>query len=142
MVENSEGLNLSDLEQGFLKSADWKQLGCLVLQIEDASGERQFEVTFSGIKFLKVLASSSPNSNIDNEIWKMEEVLNSSLTGEAFEKDGIHWLSQTFGDKYQRTSSVKELDHLHHVVLLSDYLDLDFLCDRYVIMSLVPVTHR
>lgn len=132
--------HLNDLTEGILNSAEWNQCEGFVLQIEDGCGKRQFEVIFSGVKLLKIVAALSTNDQVDNEIWKLEEVANSPLLQEVVEEKGVHWLCQTFGDKYQRTSSVRGLCHLRHIVLLSDYLDLELLCSKYSIQEVAPTT--
>lgn len=107
------------------------QPGNLVLQVMEPGG-RTVSVDFRNVSFLKMVSSRARNRP-DNEVWRLEEVGDSPLVRGIYEKDGVHWLQQAFGVNYQRTSSVEAPDTLRHVVLLTDYLDAEFLCTEYVI---------
>lgn len=120
---------LAFLEEGLLKSISWVQATDLEFIIETDT-QRLFKLTFKAVSFFKVLASRVPTKFIDNEIWKLEEIPNSPLVAQVHSQDGGYWLSQSFGTQYKRSTGVPD-EKLRHFVLLSDYLDLELLCQEY-----------
>lgn len=125
--------DLNDLEEGFLSNAEWDQSGGFTFQVEDPTGKLQFKVSFTGIFYMKFVAS---HNLIDNEISSFEEISNSPLLQKVYEKNGVHRLLESFGENYERDFFVRSLSHLHHIVLLSDYLDFDLLCEDYNIQKM------
>jgi hypothetical protein len=137
-------LSLTDLEEAWLTGVRWTEAGNLVLEISDAF-ERPVEVIFYIITFLKVVSTNprlKGNLSVvnreeiieENQLWKLEEISDSSLIDElVYKEEWGYRLRQSFGNKYERTARTDDPDQQRHIVMLSDYIDLELLCARYEI---------
>ncbi len=123
--------NLPELEDTFIIKAQWQTLDCLEIHVEDFDGEEQTKVIFYGIKYSKMLVSSSTGLCIENEIWKAEEVAESEIIDGIVEDNGFYWMKQNFGSRYQAVPSAKDKDSLKHTVIMSDSLSIELVCERY-----------
>jgi hypothetical protein len=124
-------MQFSQLEEKLIKNSRWKSIHCFVLEVEDSTTDTQFEVIFSGVHFSKTSVSYSSNVYDENEIWKAREVAESKESKLVYEEKGFYWLRQIFGGFYARSTSVKAGSALFHLIVLSDYIDLEILCDSW-----------
>jgi hypothetical protein len=118
---------LNSLEGSLLTATTWTQAGDLIIQAVDVN-EHPVEVRFHNICFFKLVGSRVHDWNDSNEIWKLHEIADSPLLREVVSENGAYWLQQQFGGFYKRVTSVEDPRLLRHIVLLSDYLDLEILC--------------
>src|SRR5689334_8959861 len=123
---------LRSLEGSLLTATTWTQAGDLIIQVVGAD-EHPVEVRFHNICFFKLVESRVHDWNHSNEIWKLNEISDSPLLREVVSENGVYWLQQQFGDFYKRATSVEDPRLLRHIVLLSDYLDLELVCTDYEI---------
>jgi len=126
-------MTLADFFEWSILGVTWTHERNLIIQVEDALTSKRGELVFHKVVYFRVLSSTVSEITSDNEIWKFEEVRESALLSDVFEKDNVYWLSQKFvGNSHvQRTFKP---DELHHIVLHSDYLHFEWLCTGYDII--------
>lgn len=143
--------SLASLEEGWLNSITWTEAGNLALRIQDYE-ERTVDVVFRLVAYIKMIAGNPRNHENHreishreisefNEIWKLEEIEESSLLKEMIfaENDSI-WLRQHFGSgKYEMSQHIHEPERQHHIVLLSDYIHLELICSEFEVKDANPL---
>lgn len=126
-------INFNDLGDTLLKGIEYVDGRDIRLKILDKS-ENCIEATFKNVFWFKV-SSSRGNIPEDNEIWIFEEITDSKWIKSIFADSGVYWKEQIIADKYHRTKSVPDPANLHHFVLLSDYIDAEFICTHYSVIE-------
>lgn len=78
-------------------------------------------------------ASKVPDVFIDNEIWKIEEPEYSHTKMEIVSDNNFHWLTETINNYYTRSHPVDKPENIRHIIILSDYIDIEILCSSYTV---------
>jgi hypothetical protein len=119
-------IDFDELEDGLLEginSTDTREIQLAVLDTTD----RLVQVTFHDV-FWYSLFSSRGDVIKDNEIWKIEEIVDSIWMKSIFIDSSIYWKEQVIADQYRRVKSIPDPSSLRHFILLSDYIDLEIIC--------------
>jgi hypothetical protein len=124
-------MNLDVLRESFLISIKWEFPGDLKVMAETSESET-WSIILKGISYLKVLESFAKDKS-ENEIWTCEVVDSSRVLASITVRQGVPWMTQQFGLKYERSQPVPDPTSLRHVVLLSDYIDLEVVCTECIL---------
>jgi hypothetical protein len=120
---------LSQLEESYIQNIEWLSAIDLLITVE--KDEEIYKISFSGISLFRMYTSKVTDVFLDNEIWRIEEPEYSHTKTEIVSDNNFYWLSETINDYYKRSHPVDKPENIRHIIILSDYIDIEILCSSY-----------